>query len=87
MLLKYYRLKHNLSLTEIAYLIGTNYRSYQRYEKGEVCPNYQIIKRLEDYFRIPSRILFSKTPQDVPEWLKTFIENECFENEVAFKKK
>lgn len=50
MKIKEFRLKNNFSQQEIAKLLNTSQSNYSKYERNEIEPDLQTLKKLADYF-------------------------------------
>lgn len=73
MLLKNYRLKKHLTQREVADKLDISVRQYQRIEASQSFPKKSTLIMLEDLFEVPHRILFAKSFDDVPDFLKHFL--------------
>jgi transcriptional regulator with XRE-family HTH domain len=72
-LLKKFRKNRNLTQDEVAKRIKVSLRQYQRIEAGESFPRESTLVLLEDLFQVPHRILFAKTVDEIPHFLKRFL--------------
>jgi transcriptional regulator with XRE-family HTH domain len=72
-LLKHFRKKKHLTQYQVAEILQISVRQYQRIESGESFPRESTIVILEDLFKAPHRVLFAKSVEDVPDFLKCFL--------------
>jgi transcriptional regulator with XRE-family HTH domain len=72
-LLKLFRKDKRLTQREVAEKLQISVRQYQRIESGDSFPRESTIVILEDLFKVPHRVLFAKSIDDVPNFLKTFL--------------
>lgn len=72
-LLKIYRNKKHLRQSDVAKKLQISVRQYQRIESGRSFPREPTLDKLEDLFKAPHRVLFAKSVEDVPDFLKCFL--------------
>lgn len=72
-LLKLYRNKKHLTQSEVSKKLQISVRQYQRIESGKSFPRESTLVMLEDLFNTPHRVLFAKSVEEVPDFLKSFL--------------
>ena len=58
--IKELRLSHNLSLKEVAQIIGMSLMAYAHYEYGDRQPSIETINKLCDLYEVPSDYLIGR---------------------------
>lgn len=61
--IKKLRKERELSITELAEMIGISYQSLQRYEAGKGEPNIQVLIALADFFEVSVDYLIGREPK------------------------
>lgn len=72
-LLKSFRKKYHLTQSQMAAMLQLSVRQYQRIESGRSFPRESTILLLEDFFKVPHRVLLSKSVEEIPNYLKHFL--------------
>jgi len=73
LLLKKYRLKNGWTQSQVATMLGVSERYYRSIEAGDRKLSYKRLIILEDIFKLPQRILFAESIEEVPEYYRDFI--------------
>lgn len=73
MLIKQYRIQKKLTQKEVAESIGINERQYQRIEAGDSFATQKVLNALEDLFEKPQRVLLARTAEEVPNYMKKYV--------------
>lgn len=58
--LKELRKSRNLKQSDVAKAIFTSQQNYSRYENGQVEPDYEVLKKLSDYFEVSVDYILGK---------------------------
>lgn len=73
MLLKIFRQDSHLTQHEVAETLKISVRQYQRIESGRSFPSEFGLGKLEDLFKVPHRVLFAKSVDEIPDFLSDFL--------------
>lgn len=72
--LKEYRKNANLTQKELAKIVGVSERQYRDIESGKAFPRKKVLNALEDLFEKPQRVLLAKNAEEVPNYMKQYLQ-------------